>query len=123
MLFLRAIGLNYHVPPFFTEIWPVLYQTQWAPNQLIPIIIVSCILFNDYVYVKKPEKSFLAVISIFIWGIFPSIVFVIIFGILIILRYYKEPAYFLKPRPMLDLFVPGLLFIPTFFFSCRGKIR
>ena len=77
--FLRAIGLNYHVPPFFTEIWPVLYQTQWAPNQLIPIIIVSCILFNDYVFDKKPEKSFLAVISIFIWGIFPSIVFVIIY--------------------------------------------
>ncbi len=121
VLFLRAIGLNYHVPPFFTEIWPVLYQTQWAPNQLIPIIIVSCILFNDYVYVKKPEKSFLAVISIFIWGIFPSIVFVVIFGVLIILRYYKEPRYFLKPGPMLDLFLPGLLFIPTFFFFLQGK--
>ncbi len=121
VLFLQVVGLNYHVPPFFTEIWPVLYQAQWAPNQLIPIIIVSCVLFNDYVYIKKPEKSFLAVISIFIWGIFPSIVFVIIFSVLIVLRYYREPQYFLKPRPMLDLFLPGLLFIPTFFYFLQGK--
>ncbi|WAC09463.1 hypothetical protein [Dyadobacter pollutisoli] len=121
VLLLHAIGLNYHVPPFFTEIWPVLYQTQWAPNQLIPIIIVSCILFHDYVYAKRPERSFLAVTAIFIWGIFPSIVFVIIFGILVLFRYHKDLRYFLHPRAMMDIMVPGLLFIPTFFYFLSGK--
>lgn len=121
VIFLQLVGLNYHVPPFFTEIWPVLYQAQWAPNQLIPAIIVACILFHDYVYAQRPEESFIAVILIFIWGIFPSIVFVVIFSMLLVVRYYKEPLYFLKPRPMLVLFLPGLLFIPTFFYFLQGR--
>ncbi|MCE7071223.1 MULTISPECIES: hypothetical protein [Dyadobacter] len=118
---LRLIGLNYHVPPFFTEIWPVLYQAQWAPNQLIPIIIVSSILFHDYVYLKKPERSFLAVIAIFIWGIFPSIVFVIIFSMLILLRYGRDIKAFFQRQVLIDILVPGLIFIPTFFYFLSGK--
>ena len=118
---LHLIGLNYHVPPFFTEIWPVLYQAQWAPNQLIPIIIVSSIIFHDYVFLKKPERSFLAVIAIFIWGIFPSIVFVIIFSLLILLRYNRDIRGFFQRKVMVDILVPGMLFIPTFFYFLSGK--
>ncbi|MCE7064242.1 hypothetical protein [Dyadobacter sp. CY326] len=118
---MRLIGLNYHVPPFFTEIWPVLYQAQWAPNQLIPIIIVSAILFHDYVYLKKPERSFIAVIAIFIWGIFPSIVFVIIFSMLMLLRYHNDLRRLFQRKAMIDVLVPGLIFIPTFFYFLSGK--
>ncbi|TLU99362.1 hypothetical protein [Dyadobacter luticola] len=121
VLLLQAIDLNYHVPPFFTEIWPVMYQTQWAPNQLIPIIIVSCILFYDFAYMQRPERSFLAVIAIFIWGIFPSIVFVFIFSILVLMRYVKNPKALLSAQAMMNVLVPALIFIPTFFYFLAGK--
>lgn len=118
---LQVSGLNYFIPPFFVEIWPVLYQAEWAPNQLIPIILVSSILFCDYVYFNKPEKSFLAVIALFIWGIFPSIVFVIIFFILIIFQYQNSLKYFLKFRVSVEIVLPGLIFIPTFFYFLSGS--
>ncbi|NIJ53161.1 hypothetical protein [Dyadobacter arcticus] len=121
VILLHAIGLNYHVPPFFTEIWPVLYQTQWAPNQLIPVIIVSCILFNDFSYSKRPENSFLAVIAVFIWGIFPSIIFVFIFSVLLFVRYRSNLRALLAPRVMLNVILPSLLFIPTFFYFLAGS--
>jgi hypothetical protein len=121
VLLLRVLDLNYYVPPFFTEIWPVLYQTQWAPNQLIPVIIVSCILFHDFTFTGRPERSFLAVIAIFIWGIFPSIVFVFIFSVLVLHRYHQNLKSLLAPRAMLNVMVPGLLFIPTFFYFLSGR--
>jgi hypothetical protein len=47
--------------------------------------------------------------------------FVIIFGILVLFRYHKDLRYFLHPRAMMDIMVPGLLFIPTFFYFLSGK--
>ncbi|CAG5003866.1 hypothetical protein DYBT9275_03246 [Dyadobacter sp. CECT 9275] len=120
VIFIQVAGLDYQVPPFFIELWPVLYQAQWAPNQLIPVIIVCSVLFNDLVFEKRPERSFLFIISIFTWGIFPSVILVLIFSGILAYHYLSRIKSFISFQVLRQIIFPGIIFIPTFFFFLSG---
>ena len=120
VVFMHLTGLNNYIPSFFTEIWPILYQAQWAPNQLIPVIIVGAVVFHDLVFENRPERSFLFIISIFVWGIFPSAVLALIFLGILIFSYVGRIGSFFTFPVLRQIIFPGIIFIPTFFYFLSG---
>ena len=124
VVLIRLAGLSFFVPPFFIEVWPFLYQIQWAPNQMIPTLLCAGIVFSDYCYLQKPEKSTLAIISLFIWAVFPGMVFTAVISVMILLKYWKTPKYLLQSSFLKLILISALVFIPIFVYllSARGAV-
>lgn len=107
---------NYHTPPFYLEIWALFDQSRWVTNQVIPIIIITSILLYDLFTGKKPVYSFFPITLCFIWAIFPGIVFVLLYGVLMIQYYFIDRKTQLNLKTLTIYFFTGLSFLPAFFF-------
>lgn len=116
---------DFHVVPFLTELWSVFEQSLWVPNQVIPSMIVSCILLFDAFFRNRFEETFFPITIIFTWAIFPAIVFVLVFGIIAIKAYSSDFQRLFSKEFVIHYFLPGCFFLPTFLYllsSSGGSI-
>lgn len=107
---------SYNNPPFYSEIWALFDQSRWVTNQIIPILLLSSILVYDFFIRKNPADSFFPITLGFIWAIFPSIVFVLLFAVMFVRSYFYDRYPWLTVRTMAPVIVAGLAFLPTFLF-------
>lgn len=103
---------GYHVPSpgFLTEIWSTFDQSLWAPNQVLPTLIVTGIFVYDGFIRRQVEASFLPITLLFIWAIFPAI----ILGILYLFVAARSVRYLTLSRVVGNYLLPGFVFLPTF---------
>lgn len=102
--------------PFFLDIWSVFLQVTNVPNQVIPTLITCGILLHDTFIRKTFRDSFLPITLCFIWCVFPSVVLVVIFGIISIQALIKQKFNLFQRNSLEKLILPGLLFIPNFIY-------
>lgn len=105
-----------HAPIFNPAIRSVFEQSAFAPNQVIPSLIGSGILLYDFMYRKKIDETFLVVILVFIWGVFPALSLLAVFGALFIHKYILNDGWRAIGRRMVvvSYIIPGLVFLPVF---------
>ncbi len=107
---------TYNNPPFYTEIWALFDQSRWVTNQIIPILLLSSILVYDSFIRKNPADTFFPITLGFIWAIFPSIVFVLLFAVIFVRSCLYDRYPWFRPRTIAPMIVAGLAFLPTFLF-------
>jgi hypothetical protein len=112
----RLISADVYSFPFALDIWSLLLQSANVPNQVIPALICCAILLHDGFVRKTFEDSFFPITLCFIWTIFPSVVLVIIFGIVLLHGIIKEKFNPFHKSAFVKFFLPGLLFIPNFIY-------
>jgi hypothetical protein len=120
VIFYQLAGLGAINLPFVTEIWPVIYQSILAINQAVPAMIVASVLYMDFRVDNKPERSFLFITLNFIFGIFPTITFGMVFLVILINSYRKNFHLLFDKEKLLHLFIPGLAILPVFFYFLSG---
>jgi hypothetical protein len=104
------------IAPFYMPFFRATFeQSAWVPNQLIPTIIVTCILLYDAFNNHKPEESFFPLTLVFIWAIFPGICLALIFIILFCKKYVIDGNMkdIVSSPALVNYWLPALLFIPT----------
>ena len=116
VLFYQFTDYQFHIAPFYTEIWSIFDQSLWVTNQVIPIILISSIFIHDAFIKGHFEDSFFPITLGFLWAIFPSIIFVILFGVLFSRKYFSNPKLLFTNPAMLRIILPGLVFLPTFIY-------
>lgn len=102
--------------PFFLDIWSVLLQITNVPNQVIPTLIACGILMHDTFIRKAFRDSFFPITLCFIWCVFPSVVLVLVFGIIAIQALIRQNSNLFQIDSLKKLILPGLLFIPNFIY-------
>lgn len=115
------------VAPFYMPMIRATFeQSQWVPNQLIPTIIVTCILLHDTFERKMPQDSFMAISLLFIWGIFPAIALCLIFTLICIKKYIIDGSLkdLLSAESFYTYWIPLVLLLPTliYFVSSNGSL-
>lgn len=125
-LFVRGIGQliififnklfdgNVNLPIYNPSVRSVFEQSVYAPNQVIPAVIVCGILIYDFVIRRKEEESFFVITLAFIWGVFPALILLFIHTVLVINTYFfKGKIRQLNLRNIVHCyFIPGALLIP-----------
>jgi hypothetical protein len=116
VLFYQLTDFQFHIAPFYTEIWSIYDQSLWVTNQIIPIILIASVFTYDVWIKKRLEDSFFLITLGFLWAIFPSIIFVVLFGILFVNKYIRDYRLLLTKTFIKQIILPGLIFIPTFIY-------
>lgn len=116
IFYLIFTNYTYHNPPFFVEIWSLFDQSRWVTNQIIPTMLVSGMLLYDFYYSRTPIYTFFPITLGFLWAIFPSMVLVILYGILGIKHFFIDKVEKLDFKKILPIVLAGIAFLPTFFF-------
>ena len=104
------------VAPFYMAWFRAIFeQSCWVPNQLIATIIITCMVLNDNFDRSKTEDSFLPITLGFIFGIFPSIILVLLFVPLFVNRYFVKGrlSELFTRSSLYSYWLPGVLVIPT----------
>jgi len=118
-LLLARLGF-YHaqIPIINPSLRSIFQQTLFAPNQVIPALIISGILLYDGFIRKKVDDSFLLITLSFVWAIFPSIYLVLIFGSLLVHKYLVQNNFkeIFRLSFIRNYLLPGLLFVPVFIY-------
>lgn len=134
-LFIRGIGQliilvfnklsagNINLPIYNPSIRSVFEQSIYAPNQVIPAVIVCGIVVHDLVCRKKEEESFFVITLAFIWGVFPAMVLVLLYAALLVNKYFfKRDIEQLNLKNILHCYLlPGVLFIPAFVYFLSSQ--
>jgi hypothetical protein len=98
-------------PHYFAWMWTLYNQSLWVPNQMIPIFIVSGIILYNTSYRSTPIESFFPITICFVWAVFPAVIFLFIFSIIIIVVKWRS---LLTIESLYQIVIPGVIFIPTF---------
>lgn len=111
------------LPIYNPSVRSVFEQSVYAPNQVIPAVIVCGILVHDLVSRKKEEESFFIVTLAFIWGIFPAMVLVLLYTAVLVNKYFVgENLEQLTFKSMVRCYIlPGTLFVPTFIYFLSAQ--
>ncbi|WP_031530723.1 hypothetical protein [Dyadobacter crusticola] len=104
---------------FNINIGSVFDQSRWVPNQLIPSLIVSCIMLYDFGVRKKVEESFLPISLSLIWAIFPFISLCIIHLIYFFSGVKWKEVFTVKILPLYLL--PTLCLVPILIYFASGE--
>jgi len=118
--FYKMAGLGAISLPFVTEVWPVLYQSILAINQTVPAMIVAAVIYADFRFDHKPERSFLFVTLNFVFGIFPTITFGLVYIVLLLYTYRQNINALFSKEKWLQLVIPGLTILPVFIYFLSG---
>jgi hypothetical protein len=98
---------------YFSTIWSLYDQSLWVPNQVIPSLILAGVFIYDFYINRLPHRCFLPIILLFIWAVFPAIVFTLLFAIF----YPKESLRKISLANFARFFlIPGMIFLPTFIY-------
>jgi hypothetical protein len=124
---LHFTSLDLQRPPVFVpSVRSVFEQSTFVPNQLIPVLICCGMLVYGLINRKKNDDLFFVITLMFIWGVFPAISTLAIFGILTVHRFlfrdgFKEQTW---GDFLINFIVPAFLFLPTFiyFLSSDGTM-
>ncbi|NIJ53248.1 hypothetical protein [Dyadobacter arcticus] len=106
----------FHVATFYSEIWSIFDQSIWVTSQIIPILLLSSILIYDAFITDRVEDMFLPITLCFLWAIFPSIIFVLLFGIIFLKKYAGEWQQLFTFKLLTPLVLAGIAFLPIFIF-------
>lgn len=118
--FYNLAGLGAISLPFVTEVWPVLYQSILAINQTVPAMIVAAVIYADFRFDHKPERSFLLVSLNFIFGIFPTITFGLVYIVILLYTYRQNINALFSKEKWLQMVIPGLTILPVFIYFLSG---
>lgn len=117
ILYHRFSGVPFLASGFFLDIWPVFTQSQWAPNQLIVALISSSILLYSILNNRNILQDFFLLTLCFLWGIFPSVVLLLLFSIVFLKNNIKNiKTVLLQSDLITNVILPGILFIPVFLY-------
>ncbi|TLU99268.1 hypothetical protein [Dyadobacter luticola] len=111
-----ATSYSYHIATFYLEIWSLFDQSLWVTSQVIPILLVSSILVSDSFIKNRVQDSFFPITLCFMWAIFPSIVFVLLFSMIFINKCFGNWKDLFSLKTCIPLIVAGLAFLPIFIF-------
>jgi hypothetical protein len=113
-------------PDFIPSVRAVFEQSRFVPNQLIPVLICCGMLVYGLLNRKKNDGLFFPITLMFIWGIFPAISTLGIYGMITLHRYiFSNDLTKQTCNELLGNFIlPGVLFLPTltYFLSSDGAI-
>ncbi len=111
-------------PPIYNpSVRSIFEQSVYAPNQVIPAVIVCGILIYDFVIRRKEEESFFVITLAFIWGVFPAVILVLLHTALVINKhFFKGGIGKLNFKNILHCYlIPGTLFIPIFIYFLSSQ--
>ena len=134
-LFVRGIGQSIifvfnkldvdkiNVPIYNPSIRSVFEQSIYAPNQVIPTVIVCGIVVYDWIHRKKEEESFFVITLTFIWGVFPAMILMLFYAALLVNKYFfKNDIGQLNFKNILYWYLlPVMLFIPAFVYFLSSQ--
>jgi hypothetical protein len=116
-------GAGFLRPDVFIEVWNLFNQLLWAPNQLIPSLMLVSLIYYEGIINRNILSCFFPLSLVLIWAVFPSVTMSLI-AFLIFMFYgeYKRifrigwPAFFQK------ILIPGLVSLPVlvYFLSSSG---
>lgn len=110
--------------PFYLPVLRAMFeQSGWVPNQLIPVIIATCILLYDSLERDKVDDTFFVLTLTFIWAIFPSICLILIYSIPF-LKKYLAPGRFkelLTSTAICKYWLPGFLIFPSLIYLLSSQ--
>jgi hypothetical protein len=116
-------GIGFARPDVFIEVWNLLNQLLWAPNQLIPTLLLVSLLYYEGILQRNILSCFFPLTLVLIWSVFPSLIMSLIalFTFLYFGEYQKffgiGWAVFLQ-----KIVLPGLVCLPVlvYFLSSSG---
>ncbi|MCF0051013.1 hypothetical protein LXM25_13145 [Dyadobacter sp. LJ53] len=102
-------------PIFNPSIRSIFEQSAFAPHQVIPSLIGSGILVYDFMHRRKIDETFFVVILVFVWGVFPALSLLAVFGAIFIHKYILNDGWRAIDKRMIiaSYLLPGLVFLPT----------
>lgn len=107
---------EFHIAAFYTEIWALFDQSIWVSSQIIPILLVTSMLVYDAFIRDHVEESFFPITLTFFWAIFPGIILVLLFGIILVKKYLGNWKSFFTKATAFPLLLAALTFLPVFLF-------
>ena len=117
-------GLGFEHPIVFIEVWNLLNQLLWAPNQMIPTLLIASLIYYEGISPGKNIFSCLFPLTLgFIWCVFPIVVlsFILLFNWLYFSG-FKELLRLGTKIFLTKLFLPVLVCLPVliYFLSSSG---
>jgi len=114
---LKLLSIDlYHYKDFRIGFWSAYESFFWAPNQVIPALLLAGML----VYMIEHETDLLKMvfpISLsFWWAVFPGFFIAVYVIVLVILKLLKNPRLFAGYLLRSDVWIPVLTCIPVFIF-------
>lgn len=79
VLFGILAGVGFTHPIVFIEVWNMLNQLLWAPNQFIPSLLLVSLIYSEGVLTRNLLSCFFPLSLVLIWSVFPSVTMAIIF--------------------------------------------
>ena len=73
VIFGIVTGLGFAHPIVFIEVWNLLNQLLWAPNQLIPILMITSLIYFKGIINRNITACFFPLTLILIWSVFPTL--------------------------------------------------
>ncbi|SEI54688.1 hypothetical protein SAMN04487995_1285 [Dyadobacter koreensis] len=73
VIFGIVAGVGFTHPIVFIEVWNLLNQLMWAPNQLIPILMIASLVYYKGVVNRDITTCLFPLTLILIWSVFPTI--------------------------------------------------
>jgi hypothetical protein len=116
-------GAGFLRPDVFIEVWNLFNQLLWAPNQLIPSLMLVSLIYYEGIINRNIISCFFPLTLALIWSVFPSVTMSLVaFLIFIFYGEYKSLfkigwlAFFQK------ILIPGLVCLPVlvYFLSSSG---
>ena len=104
----QTFGVSLHT--FHINFGSMLDQSRWVPNQVIPSLIVSCIIIYDVLISKKYEESFFPISLTLIWAIFPFIALSIIYAVYFFFNFKWKDLFSLNS--IRTYLLPGIFLLP-----------
>jgi hypothetical protein len=116
-------GFGFDHPIVFIEVWNMLNQLLWAPNQFIAALLIASLVYYDGVIGRKVFVCFFPLTLGLIWSVFPTIVmgFILLFIWLYLSGFRKILSLDLKSFTTV-LAIPALVCVPVlvYFMSSSG---
>ncbi|MDQ6477313.1 hypothetical protein [Dyadobacter sp. LHD-138] len=123
VLFGIIAGVGFTHPIVFIEVWNMLNQLLWAPNQFIPSMLLVALIYSDGMLSRNILSCFFPLSLVLIWSVFPSVT--LSFIALFVFFHFGEYKQFFKIG-WGDFFkkiaIPGLVCLPIlcYFLSSSG---